>query len=41
MEWSYLKPDFKEECTLVTATMIHDYWEYNVWIIEKVECDGS
>jgi hypothetical protein len=41
MGWTTIKPDFKEECVLVTATKIKDYWEYNVWCIAKVKCEDS
>lgn len=41
MEWSFLKPDLTEECVLVTATKIKDHWDYNIWCIEKINCDGS
>lgn len=41
MNWTTEKPDFKEECVLVTATKVAGYWEYTSCIIEKVYTDGS
>jgi hypothetical protein len=34
MEWSTVKPDFKEECILVTAALVSGHWEFDAWIIE-------
>ena len=41
MEWTTTKPDFKEECVLVTAQMVQGHWEYDAWIIEKINSDGG
>ncbi len=37
--WTTKKPEFKEECLLLTACLIRDYWEYEVYQIAKVESD--
>ena len=34
MEWLTDKPVFKDDCVLVTASLIRGRWEYNTWIIE-------
>ncbi len=36
MNWLSNKPDFKEECVLVTASFIRGHWEYTTYIIEKI-----
>lgn len=36
MKWTTDRPDFEEECVLVTAVQSNGFWEYNVWQIEKV-----
>lgn len=37
MNWQYLKPDFIEECILITASKIKDEWHYNFFMIEKLD----
>lgn len=34
--WLTEKPEFKENCILLTATFIRDEWSYNSWLIEKI-----
>ncbi len=37
--WVTKKPEFTEECLLLTAVLIRDQYEYEVYIIAKVESD--
>ena len=39
INWTKEKPEFKDECLLMTATKIRDKWEYNLWLIEKQVTD--
>lgn len=39
MSWTTIKPDFKEECLLLTASCFLGQWEYNLWELMKVEVD--
>lgn len=41
MNWINIKPEFKEECLLLTATCFRGQWEYSIWRIEKIEVDES
>lgn len=35
--WTPIKPKFKKECLLLTASKYKEHWEYKSWSI--VECD--
>jgi hypothetical protein len=35
--WSTSKPEFTEDCVLVTASKIRGQYEYSVWIIKMVD----
>lgn len=35
--WLTTKPTFTEECILVTASKIRDKWDYQFWLIEKLD----
>jgi hypothetical protein len=39
MEWVTQKPEFTEECLLITATKYRDEWEYTAYQIKKVYDD--
>jgi hypothetical protein len=39
LAWQSEKPEFKEECLLLTAVLIRGIWEYTVYQIAKVESD--
>lgn len=41
MKWSKKKPKFDKECLLLTAVKIRGEWEFTVYIIKKIECDGK
>jgi hypothetical protein len=38
--WTPVKPKFKKECLLLTASKIRDEWSFNSWWVRKVE-DGD
>ncbi len=38
-KWLSEKPEFKEECLLITAVKFRDEWEYEVYIIKMIESD--
>ncbi len=38
--WTPIKPKFKKECLLLTASKWKDEWTYNSWWVRKVE-DGD
>lgn len=40
MNWTNEKPDFNEECLLITANNFSGMWAYKLWTIEKLEIDG-
>lgn len=35
--WLTTKPTFTEECILITASKVRDKWDYNFWLIEKLD----
>lgn len=35
VEWTTIKPELKDGCTLVTGTLIKK-WHYKVWVIKTV-----
>jgi hypothetical protein len=37
--WVTEKPEFNEECLLITAHYFWEGWEYTVYQIKKVVCD--
>lgn len=37
MNWQYTKPEFTEECILITASKVRGKWHYNFWLIEKLD----
>lgn len=37
--WVNIKPEFKMECILLTATLIRGRWDYNAWLIERVDSE--
>lgn len=39
--WQTTKPEFKEECLLITASKWKHGWEYTSWQIKWTECDGA
>lgn len=42
IQWTTEKPDFKEECLLITAYKIKGKWEYSLLTIEKLtDYDGK
>lgn len=36
-KWVSEKPDFKEECIVLTATWIQNDWEYNAYLIKRID----
>lgn len=40
-QWLTKKPDFKEQCVCVAAVKIGDHWEYETYLIEKVESEDG
>lgn len=40
-QWQTTKPEFKEECLLITASKWKHGWEYTSWQIKWTECDNA
>lgn len=39
LQWLTEKPDFTEECIVICAFKIRGKWEYNIFLIKKVDSD--
>jgi hypothetical protein len=40
-KWSNKKPDFTQECILITATKNRKDWDYRAWLIIKITGPGG